>query len=267
MKKGALVILESTVNPGTSEEIVRPIFERAGHTVGKDVFIAHCPERIDPGKSSFSAGYHIGNIARVVGAFTKAFTFSEILQDGRLRFNILPKLGESVSSVLIDKSISSRFLYILDDVFEYEVFEKGEKKENVRFVVKMDEYSAFYLQDEAKNRLYFFNDSKEFCFYDYKGGESHLKWLFILAPRTPFIATKGVKYVDFLPVYLLKSKFRQILIELASTINKDIYKLESEYIFDSQKIVSTYGEVKLDTTHKGHTNIRYNDIELKLTKG
>ncbi len=70
MKKGALVVLESTVNPGTSEEIVRPIFEREGFTIGTDVFLAHCPERIDPGKSIFSAGYHIGNTARVVGAFT-----------------------------------------------------------------------------------------------------------------------------------------------------------------------------------------------------
>ncbi len=74
MKKGTLVVLESTVNPGTCEEIVRPLFEREGHIIGKDVFIAHCPERIDPGKSSFSAGYHIGNTARVVGAFTKEGT-------------------------------------------------------------------------------------------------------------------------------------------------------------------------------------------------
>jgi len=90
LKKGALVVLESTVNPGTSEEIIRPIFERAGHKIGKDVFIAHCPERIDPGKSSFSAGYHIGNIPRVVGAFTKkgtkrAVAFYKSIIDAEIR--------------------------------------------------------------------------------------------------------------------------------------------------------------------------------------
>ncbi len=90
MKAGALVVLESTVNPGTCETIVRPIFERAGFTIGTDVDIAHCPERIDPGKSSFSAGYHIGNTARVVGAFTpdgttRAAEFYRSIIDAEIR--------------------------------------------------------------------------------------------------------------------------------------------------------------------------------------
>ena len=65
MKKGALVILESTVNPGLSEEVVKPIFEESGHVVGQDVFISHCPERINPGDSR----WNVSNIPRVVGSF------------------------------------------------------------------------------------------------------------------------------------------------------------------------------------------------------
>jgi nucleotide sugar dehydrogenase len=42
LKKGALVILESTVNPGVSEEIVAPIFESKGYVIGTDVHLAHC---------------------------------------------------------------------------------------------------------------------------------------------------------------------------------------------------------------------------------
>jgi nucleotide sugar dehydrogenase len=65
LKNGALVVLESTVNPGVSEEIVEPIFKKAGYEVGKDVFIAHCPERINPGDPK----WNVANIARVVGSF------------------------------------------------------------------------------------------------------------------------------------------------------------------------------------------------------
>jgi nucleotide sugar dehydrogenase len=65
LKKGALVVLESTVNPGVSEEIIRPIFEAAGHMVGKDVFIAHCPERVNPGDPK----WNVSNLPRVVGSF------------------------------------------------------------------------------------------------------------------------------------------------------------------------------------------------------
>lgn len=67
LKKGALVVLESTVNPGVSEEIVAPIFERARFKIGQDVFIAHCPERIDPG----NAKWNVTNLPRVVGSFDK----------------------------------------------------------------------------------------------------------------------------------------------------------------------------------------------------
>ena len=65
MKKGSLVILESTVNPGVSEEFVKPIFEEAGFVVGQDVFISHCPERVNPGDPK----WNVSNIPRVVGSF------------------------------------------------------------------------------------------------------------------------------------------------------------------------------------------------------
>jgi len=67
LKKGALVVLESTVNPGVSEEVLKPMFEKAGFKVGKDVFIAHCPERINPGDPK----WNVSNIPRVVGSFDK----------------------------------------------------------------------------------------------------------------------------------------------------------------------------------------------------
>lgn len=66
-KKNALIVLESTVNPGVSEEIVRPIFEEAEFIIGKTIFIAHCPERINPGDPK----WNVTNIPRVVGSFDK----------------------------------------------------------------------------------------------------------------------------------------------------------------------------------------------------
>ncbi len=89
LKKSALVVLESTVNPGVSEEIVKPIFEKEGLKVGRDVFIAHCPERINPGKDAVSKGYDVTNISRVVGSFdriglAKAKKFYERIIDAQI---------------------------------------------------------------------------------------------------------------------------------------------------------------------------------------
>ena len=66
LSKGQLVMLESTVNPGVCENIVLPVLEKgSGLTCGKDFFLAHCPERINPGDKN----WNVENINRVVGSF------------------------------------------------------------------------------------------------------------------------------------------------------------------------------------------------------
>jgi len=50
IEKGNLVILESTVPPGTTKNILAPILEKSNLKIGKDLRLAHCPERVLPGK-------------------------------------------------------------------------------------------------------------------------------------------------------------------------------------------------------------------------
>ena len=67
LKKGDLVVIESTVFPGTTEEIVKPILEKSGLKAGDDFHLAYCPERVDPGNKK----WNVGNLPRVIGALTK----------------------------------------------------------------------------------------------------------------------------------------------------------------------------------------------------
>lgn len=66
IKKGDLVVIESTIYPGTIEEVVLPIIEKSGLKASCDFYLAHCPERIDPGNKRWT----IANLPRVVGATT-----------------------------------------------------------------------------------------------------------------------------------------------------------------------------------------------------
>lgn len=50
IRPGSLIILESTVPPGTTEEVVLPILERSGLKAGRDFSLAFCPERVLPGR-------------------------------------------------------------------------------------------------------------------------------------------------------------------------------------------------------------------------
>jgi UDP-N-acetyl-D-glucosamine dehydrogenase len=70
MSPGALVVLESTTYPGTTDEIVKPLLESSGLTVGRDLLLAYSPERIDPGNQE----YGFRNTPRVVGGLTPEAT-------------------------------------------------------------------------------------------------------------------------------------------------------------------------------------------------
>jgi UDP-N-acetyl-D-glucosamine dehydrogenase len=64
LRKGQLVILESTTYPGTTREVMQPILEAGGLEAGKDFFLAYSPEREDPGNPTYSTT----QIPKVVGA-------------------------------------------------------------------------------------------------------------------------------------------------------------------------------------------------------
>ncbi|MEW5947955.1 MAG: nucleotide sugar dehydrogenase [Thermodesulfobacteriota bacterium] len=66
LRKGQLVVLESTTYPGTTDEDMRNILEETGLKAGKDFFLAFSPEREDPNNKDFSTG----TIPKVVGGYT-----------------------------------------------------------------------------------------------------------------------------------------------------------------------------------------------------
>ena len=63
LRKGQLIVLESTTYPGTTRDVLLPILEETGLKCGEDFFLAYSPEREDPGNPNFSAS----TIPKVVG--------------------------------------------------------------------------------------------------------------------------------------------------------------------------------------------------------
>jgi len=65
LRPGQLVILESTTYPTTTRDVVLPILNESGLTIGKDFFLAYSPEREDPGNPDYTAA----GIPKVVGGY------------------------------------------------------------------------------------------------------------------------------------------------------------------------------------------------------
>ncbi|MEI6603370.1 MAG: nucleotide sugar dehydrogenase, partial [Clostridia bacterium] len=70
LKKGDVVVIESTVAPRSTEDFIKPIFEEAGFHIGEDLYLAHCPERVLPGQILYEIIYN----NRIVGGITPACT-------------------------------------------------------------------------------------------------------------------------------------------------------------------------------------------------
>jgi len=70
LRKGQLVVLESTTYPGTTREELLPALERSGLSAGRDFHLAFSPERIDPGRTD----YTIRTTPKLVGGLTEACT-------------------------------------------------------------------------------------------------------------------------------------------------------------------------------------------------
>lgn len=96
IKKGSLVILESTTYPGTTEEVILPLIEEYDLKHNQDFFLSFSPERIDPGNKA----YPVCKIPKIVGGMTKEATDLAVL----LYKNIIDEV-KPVSSARVAEAV------------------------------------------------------------------------------------------------------------------------------------------------------------------
>jgi len=83
LRRGQLVVLESTTYPGTTDEVLLPMFQETGLKLDEDFLLAFSPERVDPGNAMFTTQ----NIPKVVGGVTEdstvvaAHLYAQVIQD------------------------------------------------------------------------------------------------------------------------------------------------------------------------------------------
>ncbi|MGD1090560.1 MAG: nucleotide sugar dehydrogenase [Bryobacteraceae bacterium] len=93
---GMLVILESTTYPGTTDELMLPMFEQSDLKVGEHFFLCFSPERVDPGNPKFQTK----NIPKVVGGITPECTEIGALFYSKALENVVPVSSTRVAEMV-----------------------------------------------------------------------------------------------------------------------------------------------------------------------
>jgi UDP-N-acetyl-D-glucosamine dehydrogenase len=86
LRPGQLISLESTTYPGTTDEVMKPILEQSGLKAGVDFFLAHSPERVDPGNRRYTTK----NTNKVVGASDPASREVAVALYRKTILNVVP---------------------------------------------------------------------------------------------------------------------------------------------------------------------------------
>ncbi|MFA5410898.1 MAG: nucleotide sugar dehydrogenase [Candidatus Omnitrophota bacterium] len=96
MKRGSLVILESTTYPGTTEEVILPLLEKSGFRHNRDFYLVFSPERIDPGNQAFP----VDKIPKIIGGLSREATDLAALVYGKIIEKVVPVSSAKVAEVV-----------------------------------------------------------------------------------------------------------------------------------------------------------------------
>ena len=143
MRPGQLLVLESTTYPGTTEEKLLPIIEKANFQIGDNFFLAYSPEREDPGNKSYS----VNGIPKVVSGITQNCLSLAELFYSQIGCQTVPVSSTKVAEMtkILENTYRSvnialvNELKVLADLMDIDIFEVIEAASTKPFG-----YQAFY---------------------------------------------------------------------------------------------------------------------------
>lgn len=120
LKKDTLVIVESTIYPGATQEIVKPLLEESGLKAGNDFYLSFSPERIDPGNKNWG----LERIPKIVGGINKQSVDLASLLFSKILDKIIPvsSLEVAESTKMLENLFRSVNIALINDLSKF--FEK-----------------------------------------------------------------------------------------------------------------------------------------------
>jgi urea transporter len=183
---------------------------KRGDSVTKGTPLAEC------GNSGYSPQPHLHiqlQHSPHIGYAGYEFKFNslKLADSGEIDPDLLVK-GNKVIPLTTSKIVSRKFQFILDEEFNYDIYENDEKASELSFIVKMESDGTYYFSDTEDNKLYFGKDKDRFVFFKYAGNkQSYLRYFMLGLPSLSLTDEEKLSWEEYLPDNLLESKLPKIL--------------------------------------------------------
>jgi len=192
------------------------------------------------GNSGYSPQPHIHVQCQLtsMSSGTIPFTFLSYAEQGLYYADGAPSENSRVEPLYPEKSLEDAFNFLLDDTFEYEVFENETKIAAFETKVKMAYDGSLYFESGA-GRLYFGKMDGTFYFYRVDGNDRFLKMFFAALPSIPLSYRDGMAWTDFLPAGTAAGGIRKIIAHVGSSFCHSVARVQSTLRFTGVNTISS----------------------------
>ncbi len=192
--------------------------------ISRGQLIAEC------GNSGYSPQPHLHiqvQLSHLIGSPGIEFTFNSFVVNGKSTDTKYLSKGDTVMPLSPSKTLSRKFLFILDEEFGYDVYKNDNKTGRIKLKVGMGYDGTYYFADEKDNRLYFGSDKGRFVFFKYDGSKGAvLKYFFLAMPSVPLADDEDIEWKETVPDNVLSVLGMPLLIK---SFNHNLRKLTGTY--------------------------------------
>jgi hypothetical protein len=139
--------------------------------------------------------------------------------------NELPPEGRVVEPLYWSKNLEAQTSFILDDVYQYEVFKRGKKIDDLTLTVKMLPDGTFYF-DSGRGKLYFGQYEGAFYFYSVKGDDPYLKLMLLALPRLPLACREKLQWSDYVAIGPVLTGLSKATVQFISSFDHNFVKIQ-----------------------------------------
>ena len=214
---------------------------KAGDWVERGAVIGRC------GNSGYSPQPHIhvqAQLADTPGAASVPFSFVSYVEDGVYHANDLPREGRPVEPLYANKRLESLTNFALDEEYRYQVRRGARDLGELLLRVKMALDGTFYF-DSGRGALFFGKHEGTLYFYRATGDDPRLLPLMLALPRLPLAHREKLAWHDHVPVGLLVSGWRGVLVGVASSFWPRLAEVRVTQRFAGESVVETEVESPL----------------------